>query len=203
MPRWRSTIFGQHRIGEQLRREVVPAHQAFVGWRTCSRRRPAIATRAHQVPGGSASGAARQREAAPGEFDRRDRGRRRLRLGLAGERIGVRRHQIADARRRGVAIAPVDRREDRAAPLAVADHDLEDAGAVRGADAAKPPWRARSASASAGCTSTNGSGRCAPSVGLRPGARHGVPLVAQPAGVEAQRKFARWSPRAARAAPAR
>ena len=59
------------------------------------------------------------------------------------------------------------------------------------------------ASASSGWTSTNGSGRCAPSVGLRPDARHGVPLVAQPAGVEPQRKFGAGRLRAAPAAPAR
>ena len=47
--------------------------------------------------------------------------------------------------------------------------DLEDAGAVRGLDAREAAvGEAEHASASAGCTSTNGSGRCAPSRGLMP-----------------------------------
>ena len=52
---------------------------------------------------------ARQRKAAIGKVDALEADRRRLGLGLAGERVGLRRHQVADARRRGVAVAPVDR----------------------------------------------------------------------------------------------
>ena len=86
-------------------------------------------------PAGSASGRRDSTKPREAKCDRRDRGRRRLGFRLAGERIGARRDQIADARRRGVVVAPVDRHEQRAALLAVADHDLEDAGAVRGRDA--------------------------------------------------------------------
>ena len=54
-------------------------------------------------------------EAAQRQRDRRNGGRRRLRLGLAGIRIGVRRDQVADARAGGGLAAPMDRHEQRAA----------------------------------------------------------------------------------------
>ena len=90
---------------------------------------------------------------------------------------------------RGVLVAPVDRREQRARLLAVADHDLEHAGAVRRRDPREAAvGEARGARHRRGCISTNGSADARPSRGLMPGARHGVPLVADAAGVEPERK---------------
>ena len=82
-------VFGQHRLGKQLRREIVPGHRARRWSRTGMPAAPGSATRAHQVSVRQRERLARQRKAAIGEFDRRDRGRRRLGFGLAGERIGL------------------------------------------------------------------------------------------------------------------
>ena len=68
---------------------------------------------------------------------------------------------------------------------------------------AKPPSVRPTAPASSGCTSTNGSGRCVAKPRADARARHRVPLIADAAGVEAQRKVRRTSVRAAQAAPAR
>ena len=129
---------------------------------------------------------AREREAAPGEFDRLDPRRRRLRLGLARPGIGVRRDQFADARRRRGFAIPVDRHEQRSGLLAARSgapgRFLRHARSRR----ARNP-SGRRTRASAGCTSTNGSGVCWPRRGLNPVARHGVPLVAHAAGVEHER----------------
>ena len=145
-----------------LRRRVVAGDQRADA---VADRRPAPTS----CPPAASIARAAQREAATGEADRRDRSRRRLGFRLAGERIGERRDQFADPRRAGGLVAPVDRREQRAALLAVADDDPQHAGAVRRSQRA----RSRSSlspsfAASSGCTSTNGSGRCAPSRGLRP-----------------------------------
>src|SRR5262249_1756093 len=58
-----------------------------------------------------------------------------LRLSRMG--IGVRRDEIAHARTRGGRVAPVDRDEQRARLLAIADNDLHDAGAVCRGDPCK------------------------------------------------------------------
>ena len=167
-----STIFGE--FGR-------PARTAFAHARARSRARrrsqagrrcrPRRATRAHQPSCGSAIGMSAQREAAKREVHRHDRGGRRLGLGLAGERIGRGHDQIADARRRGVGVAPVDRREQRAAPLPVADHDPQHAAADarrHAREVAVASGRARTRrpdaprrTAPADAPQAAGSGRCA------------------------------------------
>ena len=136
------------RPGTDSGAQIAPRH-----WRSVAREQPAgraIDARpaTTYVSAGSRSARARQRKAARGERHRLDRDRRRLRLRLAGVRIGRGRDQIADARRRRVGVAPMDRHEQRAAPLAVAGHDLENASAVAAADTrefvrrqADAPWR--------------------------------------------------------------
>ena len=122
-------------------------------------------------------GAFRQRERARASRakprsendNRRDRGGRGLGFRLARIGIGVRRHELADARAGGGLVAPVDRHEQRAALLVLADHDLEHAApAVPSRPARSRRRSSPAASASSGCTSTNGSGRWAASRGLMP-----------------------------------
>ena len=133
MPRRRSTYSVSTASGKQLAARGRARSSGFRWWRTCSRTHPGIAIRAHQVPAGSASG--RRDSAKPRQAN--STGAIAAGVALAsgwpenGSVRGVTRSPIA--RRRGVEIAPVDRREDRAAPLRVADDHLEDAAAVRGA----------------------------------------------------------------------
>ncbi len=80
---------------------------------------PTTATRANHVARRQRDRAAREGKAAIGEFNGLDARGRCLQLGLAGKRIGRRRHHVADARMGGGRVAPVDRRENRTALLAV------------------------------------------------------------------------------------
>jgi hypothetical protein len=70
-------------------------------------------------------------------MDGRDRCRRRLGVGLAGIAVGLRHYEIADAAGGGGRVAPVNRREQRAASLPVADGDFEHARSPAGGDFGK------------------------------------------------------------------
>jgi len=131
---------------------------------------------------------ARQCETAIGKRDRFDPRRRGLELGLAGKRIRRRHRQSADARVGGRGIAPVDRSKNRPALLAGTDANAQHGAAVlRG--------HARETAVFEAC----GGGVIGMNIDLRfgrmraqprrlPGARHGVPLIAQASGIEAKRK---------------
>src|SRR4051794_3783896 len=80
---------------------------------------------------------AREHEAAIREFERFDRCRRRLRLGLPGKWIGVWRYHLASACRGSCFAAPVDRREQTAALLAFVQRNFVDGRTVLRGDARK------------------------------------------------------------------
>ena len=103
--------------------------------------------------------------------------------------IGERRDQLADPRRRRGLAAPVDRHEQRArAAGRRSARTLKMPSPCAVATRAKPPSASRSAAASSGWISTNGSGDVLAEPRAHAGARHGVPLVAHAAGVEHERE---------------
>ena len=134
--------------------------------------------------------AARDQHAGPGDRLARDAHRHMLQFRLAGEGIGDRRRQ-----RPGAGIGGEMRRSSASAGRPgrgrwrVGDAHL---GAREAVAAVERCARSPSAEPSAprrrpGCRSTTGSGALAIRRGTLPGAGHGVPLVAQAAGVERDR----------------
>ena len=114
--------------------------------------------------------------------------------GVALPRAGRRTDRYADATRSpmraercGLA-APMDRREQRSRPLAVADHDPQNARAMRGGDPREAAVGEAERRGVAGVHLDEGLRQVGAEARARPGARHGVPLVAHAAGIEAKRK---------------
>ncbi len=107
--------------------------------------------------------------------------------GWPGERIGERRHQRADPRGGRILLAPMDRRKQHAALLPLADHDFKNALPVVGGDTRKTAVADAGFPGIVGMNLDIGFGQmlAQPRTGAGPG--HGVPLVADTAGVQPQR----------------
>ena len=166
-----------------IRRYRVPHASSRTACRTRRRRR----TRAHHRPSGTAGEGSGERDSTKPRVARglrRDRGRRRFRVGLSGKRIDDRVDKRADSPIRRVLAAPVNRREERPGPLPLLDRDLEHRRAVGGGDpreVAVPqvqPRRVGRVHLDEGRRPVRGEPR------RLPGARHGVPLIPHAAGVE-------------------
>ena len=132
----------------------------------------------------------RQGKAAKHELIRRDRRRRRLALGLAGKRIGERGDQRAGPRGGGVVLAPVDRREQHAALLPLVHGNPQRALAVIGRHARKTAIDHAGPRRIVGMNLDERLRQMLAEPRAHAGAGHGVPLVADPAGVQPQRPSA-------------
>src|SRR5205823_12295565 len=103
---------------------------------------------------------------------------------LPCDRNGEGLHQRTDAAVRGVHLAPVDRCEQRAALLPLADDDLQDALAVVGGDAGKTIMDDAELVGIVGMDLDERLGQMRTQPLAQARARHGVPLIADTPGVE-------------------
>ena len=97
----------------------------------------------------------------------------------------------------------MDRNEQRARPLSVADDDLHDAGAVFRRDPGQAAVDQPCLAGVLWMDLDEGLGQMRAELRAPAGARHGVPLVAEAAGIEPEREFALRSSPAMPGAPAR
>ena len=129
----------------------------------------------------------RQGEAAEDIFVWHDRRRRRLVLGLPGKRIGEWGHQRADARGCRGLLAPVNRREQHATLLPLADGDPKRALSVVGDDAREIAIGHTGACRVVGMNFDERLRQMLAQPRADAAAGHGVPLIPDAAGVEPQR----------------
>src|SRR5512132_1171284 len=132
----------------------------------------------------------RQNEAMERKRARLDAASCPLAVRLARNRIGGAMHQGADTPAAGILVAPMDRHEDRARPLPLADDDPQDGFAVGGADARETPVGYAEARLIAGVDLDVRLGQVLGEARALAGPCHRMPLVANTAGVQAQRKGA-------------
>src|SRR5262249_49265169 len=169
--------------GENALREIMPVQWAkarcqpiFDALRNCGARPPRSLRECERM--------ACSHEAPQREGNRGDRSWCSFCLRLSRVGIGVRRDEIAHARTRGGRVAPVDRDEQRACWLVIADNDLHDADAVCRGDPCK------GAVDKPGCACIcwmHLHKRLGPMHGqprAQAGARHAVPLIADTSGIE-------------------
>jgi len=106
---------------------------------------------------------------------------------LAGKRIGERRHQRANTRRGRRLFAPVDRREQHATLLALADHDPQRTLSVIGDDARKVAVGYAEPDGVIGVNLDERFRQMLTEPRADAAAGHGVPLIPDAAGVQPQR----------------